>query len=271
LSGKASFALRDDDSGLIVGEFDEAYRFFIGDGSHYSDFKDDGQEGFRDISFDALGFRANGEFFTQRMTKKGKRQVPGNSWVVVRDSIGAPMGEYYIASAVVDSIKPLGLSAGKVTISGRMLQFPNRAAEGLWNEWASARPATKNLWAMLPLEGREAWLEVAGISQHANPRSILPGPLLKLDGTYAAEPFSFLCAIGEAARGPGGFFGGNLAALEDYSQGFRAAGVNTLVWVNHQVAHPGLDRVFEADELGRSYGDFVLEIMALAGIEVVLA
>jgi RNAse (barnase) inhibitor barstar len=54
-----------------------------------------------------------------------------------------------------------------------------------------------------------------------------------LDGEFIDNADAFFCAVGEAINGPGGYFGQNIAALNDCcSGGFGRDGSSKIVWLH---------------------------------------
>ena len=90
----------------------------------------------------------------------------------------------------------------------------------IWGRWRHEMPTAKNLWADYQTELRMAWLDV--VRTHYRPGNSLdapPGRTFDLDGRYITDYPGFYCAIGEAVNGPGGYFGGDLEALNDCLNG----------------------------------------------------
>jgi len=163
---------------------------------------------------------------------------------------------------------PAGSS--QATLSARIGALPHAGGEWAWEQWCTARPASPNLWAQLPVGEREAWLEVAQIVSFRENR--LPYPALReqidLDGRHIDDLASLFCALGEAFEGPGGFGGASLAGLADclrYAP--RGAPRPRLVWHDLAVAATGLARTVDATR----YLDLALACLADGGVDVVPA
>ena len=111
-------------------------------------------------------------------------------------------------------------------------------------------PTVKNLWADYQTELRMAWLDV--VRTHYRPgrsADAPPGRTFDLDGRYITDYPGFDCAIGEAVNGPGGYFGGDLEALNDcLNGGFGATIPFTLAWRDSGVAAQHLDNPLYGEE-----------------------
>lgn len=114
---------------------------------------------------------------------------------------------------------------------------PPLAAREVWELWGAGRPAEPNRWAGCGTEGRRFWLGTAlDHHEHGGPDRP-PGTTYHLDGRHITDPPGFLCALGEAVNGPGGYFGRGLDALNDCLRGrWGAAPPFDLVWHDSAVA-----------------------------------
>ncbi|MFF4005906.1 barstar family protein [Streptomyces sp. NPDC001717] len=109
-------------------------------------------------------------------------------------------------------------------------------ATGIWPLWWHGIPVTPNLWAPFDRTGRDHWLGPAldhqkwGVDRAA-------GHTYRLDGRHVTDEEGFLCALGEAINGPGGYFGRSLDGVADALCGnFGATKPFTLIWHDHEVA-----------------------------------
>ncbi|WP_221890633.1 barstar family protein [Streptomyces sp. WAC07149] len=108
----------------------------------------------------------------------------------------------------------------------------------VWALWREGRPAVPNLWARFGSEGRDHWLGPALV--HRGPDRPA-GATYHLDGRHVTDTEGFLCALGEAVNGPGGYFGRCLDGVADaLCGGFGATRPFTLVWHHHEVARRSL-------------------------------
>jgi RNAse (barnase) inhibitor barstar len=76
-------------------------------------------------------------------------------------------------------------------------------------------PIEHGRWLTLNHDEKEAWLEVSLLDNRKPAYKTKPIDI-ELDGKTIVDIVSFLCALGEAVFGPGGYIGRNLGALEDY-------------------------------------------------------
>ncbi|MEQ9490890.1 MAG: barstar family protein [Alphaproteobacteria bacterium] len=96
-------------------------------------------------------------------------------------------------------------------------------------------PQEPHSWVALTEERRELWLSAscachfaATAMQVPRPR---PGRTVYLDGRLIDSTSGFLCALGEAVNGPGGYFGLSLLAFEDCIYGgFGLDRGSEIVW-----------------------------------------
>ncbi|WP_322621007.1 barstar family protein [Streptomyces acidicola] len=145
---------------------------------------------------------------------------------------------------------------------------PPTAAEEVWEIWDRGRPTEPNLWAARSSEGREFWLGTA-LAHHDQDRPDEPsGGTYHLDGRHVTDEPGFLCAMGEAVNGPGGYFGRNYAALNDCLAGrWGAARPFTLVWHHAHVARACLGVTPRADYRPLTFEE-VLALFAKKRIDV---
>lgn len=83
-----------------------------------------------------------------------------------------------------------------------------------------------------------------------------------LDGAQMPTKSGFLCVLGEAVNGPGGYFGSNLYALADgISASFREGPPVKIVWRYFRVSQNSLDRAFV---------NSVIEVMSEFNVDVAI-
>lgn len=141
-------------------------------------------------------------------------------------------------------------------------------AAGIWPLWRAGRPAVPNLWAPFGPTGRALWLEPAVYHRTGPDRPA--GGTYHLDGRHVTDYEGFLCALGEAVNGPGGYFGRCLDGVSDaLCGGFGAAWPFTLVWQDHETAR----RCLGVQPLANRPATFpeLLSFLREKRIEVVLA
>ncbi|WP_308296669.1 barstar family protein [Streptomyces sp. ISL-44] len=103
--------------------------------------------------------------------------------------------------------------------------------------WQGGHPKEPNLWARFDQVGRDHWLGPALDHQEWRRPDRAAGSTYEFDGRYVTDEAGFLCALGEAVNGPGGYFGRSLAGVSDaLCGGFGATEPFTLVWRDHEVA-----------------------------------
>ncbi|MFK0258534.1 hypothetical protein [Streptomyces sp. NPDC090445] len=139
--------------------------------------------------------------------------------------------------------------------------------------WLAGPPDTPGAWADLDSRQRGAWLDL--VRERACLRTVDDRPAghtYVLDGRRITDGPSLYLALGEAVNGPGGYFGGCLAAVDDCLGGtFGYSAPATLVWEDAATAREHLSRVLAPD--GEPYDLFaeVLEVLAEGRMSVRLA
>lgn len=159
----------------------------------------------------------------------------GNTWVGLLDREGAVLGRYYLALAEVCTTLRSSTSElpWDVVLTGCFFQPPTPATEPLWKAFAEGSILAPNVWARLSSEGKRAWLEVARLRRSARGQAAdaPAGSVFELDATWVEDEVDFLCALGEAINGVGGYFGTGEDSLEDcLAGGFGARPPFVLRW-----------------------------------------
>ncbi|CAM5572387.1 hypothetical protein GCM10010329_72370 [Streptomyces spiroverticillatus] len=105
-------------------------------------------------------------------------------------------------------------------------------------------------WTALDPEARRARLAEVQDAHFAEvlPRADDPaGTTYTLHGKHVTDRSALFLALGEAINGPGGYFGGNLDALNDCLRGgFGATAPFTLEWEDSEVARTHLVAYFDS-------------------------
>jgi hypothetical protein len=109
----------------------------------------------------------------------------------------------------------------------------------------SKRTAEPHLWVTLSPGERREWLrrsrDLYFAAAHPLPQAA-PGHVFELVGSSITDLTSFLCAMGEAINGPGGYFGSNLNAFEDCCWGgFGATPPFSVRWADASASKRALD------------------------------
>ncbi|WP_332757565.1 barstar family protein [Streptomyces sp. MT206] len=146
-------------------------------------------------------------------------------------------------------------------------------ARPVWERWLAGPPDAVNAWAGLDTRRRGAWHDLVREracrrTHHDRP----PGHPYELDGRHVTDEPALYLALGEAINGPGGYFGGCLAALDDCLRGaFGYTAPATLLWRDAATAREHLSHALTP--AGRPYDLFsaVLEALAQGGVDVTLA
>ncbi|MFK0292445.1 barstar family protein [Streptomyces sp. NPDC090442] len=146
-------------------------------------------------------------------------------------------------------------------------------ARPLWERWQAGAPDALGDWVGLDTRRRWAWLDLVRgrgcrRTRHGQPA----GRAYAFDGRHLTDEPGLYLALGEAVNGPGGYFGGCLAALDDcLAGGFGYHPPATLLWRNAATARAHLSQTLTP--AGHPYDLFadVLAALAEGGMRVTLA
>ncbi|MFE6826235.1 barstar family protein [Streptomyces sp. NPDC057690] len=177
--------------------------------------------------------------------------------------------------ATISAWRPSSCGADLIDLEldgGRFTPVPEHA-RSIWERWLAGPPAAVNTWAGLDTRRRGAWHDL--VRERACRRSHRDRPAghaYELDGRYITDEPALYLALGEAVNGPGGYFGGCLAALDDCLRGtFGYTAPATLLWRDAATAREHLSHALTPD--GQPYDLFtaVLETLTEGGMDVTLA
>jgi RNAse (barnase) inhibitor barstar len=233
-----------------------------------------GEDGLRQVEL--LGCSPRGALLTCLDHLGGRRATAGSAHLAFLDTEGVEMGSYFVSNVTATAARPSPRGDGLLDVTVRL--WCDELLPGSDWVWALLRTGQldrKGLWHSLDPEGRRAWLSVALWSRHYQRREhtedAAPGQVFILDGRQVVDADSFYCALGEAVNGPGGYFGWNLAAVDDCLRGgFGATPPFTLQWQNSDIARSQLAGDQESSRITGGDFDVLLEIFADHGIDVLL-
>ncbi|MFJ7212875.1 barstar family protein [Amycolatopsis sp. NPDC098790] len=123
------------------------------------------------------------------------------------------VGEYLVGRVIFGDFDPKRVA---FRFFGDRCEFLEAA--GIWRRWASEPPLRAGEWLRLPVGHHPAWLHVVQNSWFATGHGAVryaDAEVMTLNGASTVTKAGFYCALGEAANGPGGYFGANLDALAD--------------------------------------------------------
>jgi hypothetical protein len=189
---------------------------------------------------------------------------PEEAALEIRDDRGELLTDR-LPWATVSDWRPSSCGADLIDLEidgGRFTPVPEYA-RSIWERWLAGPPDAVNAWAGLDTRCRGAWLDLAREracrrSHHARPA----GHAYELDGRHITDEPALYLALGEAVNGPGGYFGGCLAALDDCLRGtFGYTAPTTLLWRDAATAREHLSHALTPE--GQPYDLFASALEAL--------
>ncbi|WP_020140682.1 barstar family protein [Streptomyces sp. 351MFTsu5.1] len=192
----------------------------------------------------------------------------------IQDAQGEPLTDRLLW-AKVRSWRPssYGTDLIDLELGGQLFTPVPQFARPVWEQWLAGSPDTLGAWAGLDTRRRGAWLDL--VRERACRRSHLDRPAghaYELDGRHITDQPGLYLALGETVNGPGGYFGGCLAALDDCLHGtFGFAAPATLLWRSAGTARKYLSRTLTPDGQPHDLFADVLDVLAEGGIHVTLA
>ncbi|MFD5950349.1 barstar family protein [Streptomyces collinus] len=196
------------------------------------------------------------------------------AWLEIRDDSGEPLTDRLLRPKV-RAWHPS--SHGPDLIDLELDEELDRPVPGyarpLWDRWLAGPPEAPGAWAGLDTREREAWLELVrdrGCRLKHQDRPA--GQSYELDGRHITDEPSLYLALGEAFNGPGGYFGGCVAALTDCLRGtFGYTAPATLLWRDIAPARKHLSHVLTAEGEPYDLVALVLDVLAEGGVRVTFA
>ncbi|MFI1911252.1 barstar family protein [Streptomyces microflavus] len=231
------------------------------------------EDGLRHVEL--LGCSPQGRLLTCLDHLGGRRASAGSAHLALLDTEGIEMGSYFVSNVTATTARPSPRGEGLLDVTVRLWcdqLLPGSA--WVWDLLRAGQLNRKGLWHSLDPEGRRAWLSVAMWSREYQRREhsedAAPGQVFTLDGREVVDADSFYCALGEAINGPGGYFGWNLAAVDDcLGGGFGASPPFTLEWRHSGIARSLLSHHHAVDGDTSTF-EVLLEIFADHDIDVLL-
>ncbi|MCX4571732.1 barstar family protein [Streptomyces sp. NBC_01571] len=232
------------------------------------------EDGLRQVEL--LECSPQGKFLTCLDHLGSRRAMAGGGHLAFLDAEGIAMGSYFVSGMTATAATPSVHAGGLFDVTVRLWcdqLLPG--SEEIWDLVRTGKLNRKGMWGELDTDGRKAWLSVALWSceyQRCGQSADAPqGQVFTLDGRQVIDIDSFYCALGEAINGPGGYFGWNLAAVDDCLRGrFGASPPFTLEWLHSGVARSGLVRPPASGNDTAADLQVLLEIFADHDIKVLL-
>jgi hypothetical protein len=218
---------------------------------------------------------AQGDQLREALVKGTRRALDlEQAALQIQDDQGEPLAQRLL-SARVSSWRPssYGTDLIDLELGGELFTPVPGDARPIGEWWFGGPPDTQGAWAGLDTRRRGAWLDLVQERAFRRTRPDRPaGQGYELDGRYVTDEPGLHLALGEAVNGPGGYFGGCLAALDDRLRGnFGYTAPATLLWRDAATAPKYLSQALSPD--GRPFDLFggVLDVLAQGGIRVTLA
>jgi len=195
-------------------------------------------------------------------------------WFTLRalDRTGRPMAwrRLLLRPAEIQPSKS-GADFVDVTLLDAVADPPPPEARQVWNDWYDGAPAVPGTWARHDPAGRMEWLMLA-LANHTGREPDASGGTYHVGHEAVTNIRGLHCALGEALRGPGRYYGWGLDALDDcLGGGFGVRPPFTLVWQGSAKVRQALaaDRAGDLD--GTAYFDLLVRILERNNVTVVLA
>ncbi len=137
--------------------------------------------------------------------------------IEVVDGAGKAIGHYWFGRLELRPKNLVRMPDGSVRLEVSCPDgWPYPHAQAIWSRWrrGSILPGE---WTRYPAAQHGDWLHVVQNAWFTSGKRAMrynTGDIV-IDGQGLSSEDSFYCALGEAANGPGGYFGSNLDALDD--------------------------------------------------------
>ncbi len=218
---------------------------------------------------------APGDQLRAALAKGTRRALDlGEAALELCDDQGQPLTERHLWTRV-RAWRPSSYGTGLIDLEldGELLTPVPEHARQIWGQWLAGPPGAPGTWAGLDTRRRGAWLDL--VRERACRRAHRdrpPGHHYELDGRYVTDVPGLYLALGEAVNGPGGYFGGCLAALDDCLRGtFGYTAPASLLWRGAATAREHLSPTLTADGHPHDLFAEVLAALAEGGMDVTLA
>ncbi|MFE5209816.1 barstar family protein [Streptomyces sp. NPDC056600] len=192
----------------------------------------------------------------------------------IRDDLGEPLTERLLW-ARVGAWRPASEGTDRIDLEldGELFTPVPEHTRPVWERWFAGPPDVRGAWAGLDTRRRVAWLDL--VRERACRRTRpdrQAGHAYVLDGRHVTDEPGLYLALGEAVNGPGGYFGGCLAALDDCLRGtFGYTAPATLLWREAATAREHLSHALTPDGRPHDLFGVVLDVLAEGGVRVTLA
>ncbi|KAF0847343.1 barstar family protein [Nocardia caishijiensis] len=261
---RARFALRSEDADHpLLAAFDRLDDFFVGDANSGDEFDACAPEGLVPVHFRVDGIRSVGPMLRASVESMRRPADLGDLDLDVLDEAGNTIGRYWVGAVALTDAEDHGPS---FSMTGWVSRLPHRSADAAWDRLRRGRLTLAGQWVGLTQAEREGWLEVAmRYERHLPPKP--PPCVITVNGGDITDLAGFYCAIGEAANGPGGYFGANFMALRECARDRPGL---TVRWRDSDASARHLDTVVETLAGPMTWMELAVSTLRDAGATVVL-
>ncbi|OIK03729.1 barstar family protein [Streptomyces monashensis] len=192
----------------------------------------------------------------------------------IHDDLGEPLTELLLWTSVrAWHPSAHGPDLIDLELDGALFTPVPEHARSVWECRLAGPPDAPGAWAGLDTRRRDIWLDLVRDRAGRRASGDRPaGHAYTLDGRHITDEPGLYLALGEAVNGPGGYFGGCLAALDDCLRGrFGYTAPATLLWQDAATARAHLSRTLTPDGAHRDGFADVLDVLAEGGMHVTLA
>lgn len=228
----------------------------------------------RDASPLVLRGLAPSEQLRQALSKGTRRALDlEQAALEIRDDRGESLTETLLWTKV-SAWRPSAVRTDLIDLEldGKLFTPVPEYVRPLWEQWFAGPPDTPGAWAGLDTRQRWAWLDLVRDRACRRAHRDRPsGHAYELDGRHITDVPGLYLALGEAVNGPGGYFGGCPAAVDDCLRGtFGYTAPGALLWSDAAIVREHLSRILTAD--GRPYDLFTetLDALTRGGMHITL-
>jgi RNAse (barnase) inhibitor barstar len=139
-----------------------------------------------------------------------------------------------VSGTFISNIKIIKSKKNNIILGGFLWSRP-KGYQKAWNMKLKNEINEKSIWKNFKKNELQGWLVYT--LNTCNFDTERENIKIRIDGNEFHNIDSFFCALGEEVNGIAGYFGRNLAALDDCLRGnFGVKSITELTWINHQTS-----------------------------------